>query len=209
MSGNWSYQVFVDTSFHPSQGNFGHAYVNIAGPNGQNYTVGYYPNVTVIDTNGLPGSSGGHVYEGSGEIRNDAQTGRDANGNITQHPYDFSTDRRVMSTDTALKMLSYIDQVNKNPGIYGVAGNNCVGFVNDLMTLNNDGLNITGTAPTLFKIALTAQQNLRDSEGSPQGDPFTGMPWPGGTAGVPTSGKSTKAPWRTDNINGLDLDPRH
>jgi Ca2+-binding RTX toxin-like protein len=164
---NWTYRVFVDTSFNPSQAELGHAYIQITSPFGDSTTVGYYPNTSLPGTVGMPGSSGGHVLSGPGIVRNDSLTGRNPDGSPTQHRYDFVTLPREISADTAQKMLNYISFVSTSPGEYGVFGNNCVQFVEDLMKIAGDRTSLDDTvAPMVLAGQLSffekAREFLRD-----------------------------------------------
>ncbi len=186
---NWTYTIFVDSTVDPSNANLGHAYIQITSPAGVSTTAGYYPNVTLPGTIGIPGSSGGHVLQGPGQVRNDALTGRTADGTPTQHPYDFATLPREVSPEVAQKMLNYIGQVTTSPGEYGVLGNNCVEFVEDLMIIAGDRSTLADVVPpfvlkgqlSLIDAMRDMLRNISPNATGAEGDPFTGMPW-GGTA---------------------------
>jgi hypothetical protein len=143
----WTYKVYVDSTVNPSNAELGHAYIKITSPYGDTTTVGFYPDVSQPGTTGLPGSSGGHALEGPGIVRDDSQTGTDANNNPTQHHYDFETESKVISEQTAQRMLDYVQHVGINPGVYGVLGNNCVQFVEDLMIIAGDRSGLMDTVP--------------------------------------------------------------
>jgi Haemolysin-type calcium binding protein related domain/RTX calcium-binding nonapeptide repeat (4 copies) len=162
MSG-WTYKVFIDSTVNPTNAEFGHAYIKITSPYGDSTTVGYYLDVSQSGTTGLPGSSGGHALEGPGMVRNDGQTGTTADGDPTQHPYDFETSPQDISEQTAQRMLDYIEHVSTHPGQYGVLGNNCVQFVEDLMIIAGDRSGLMDTVPPFaLKGQLWIEAKWRD-----------------------------------------------
>ncbi|MDD5366144.1 MAG: calcium-binding protein [Gallionellaceae bacterium] len=102
-------------------GPIGHAFVTLNDGNGNTITKGYYPD------NGLP--------VGPGVVQNDA----DYKHTGLEHPYDWSKTIYV-SKDQYDAMVKRINQIEGwTQDQYGLFGNNCAGFVKDV--LNSGGVN--------------------------------------------------------------------
>lgn len=104
-------------------GVIGHAFVTLQAPGQPPITVGYYPVV--------------HSPSAPGIVKNDGVSGE--NGGV--HPSDWSRSFTV-SAGQYEAMLSKVAFVSNHPGGYGVAGNQCTGFVRDV--LNAGGITPTG-----------------------------------------------------------------
>ena len=164
---DWNYIVYVSSNFSSAGADLGHAYIGITAPDGQTQYFGYYPKVqdltpaeqAIIKAGG---SVTRHTLEGPGEIRDDGVTGRDAAGNNTQHPYDFSTPPKNISSEVARSMLDFAGRVKSNPGNYGVVGNNCVEFVEDMMIIAGDRSSLEDVvAPYQLRNQLSLMEKIR------------------------------------------------
>jgi hypothetical protein len=140
----WTYTVFIDSTLAPLESDFGHAYISITSPDGVSRTVGYYP---VTEGPGIKGIPGFQILGGPGVVRDDSTSGLTDDDIPTQHSYDYETAPKQISEQTAQRMLDYVEHVTEHPGQYGVFGNNCVQFVEDLMIIAGDRSRLSDVVP--------------------------------------------------------------
>ncbi|MBK9956729.1 MAG: hypothetical protein IPP18_17080 [Rhodocyclaceae bacterium] len=90
----------------------GHAFIKFTDVNGNSETWGYY--------------SRDRVPQGIGELRPDST-----------HPYDWSSGPVEITQEQYQQMHDYAQWVYNHSGDYGLFGNNCVEFVEDMLRKTN------------------------------------------------------------------------
>jgi hypothetical protein len=126
-------------------GGIGHAFIRLEAPGQPPITVGYYP----VETSPA----------GPGMVVNDAISGpEDRITKLpTQHPGDPVKTFDISPSQYAA-MVNQVAWVANHPGTYGVANNQCTGFVVD--TLNAGGINVAaGAHPTSLNLVLPGLPN--------------------------------------------------
>lgn len=159
---SWTYQVIVDPSFH--NGDFGHAILLITSPSGEKVAAGYYP-TNSPDSTKLPDFTGiHHVVEGPGYLRSEEKE-------ITFPEYTFKSKSRVISEETASKLIDYVNNRNETPERYDVVDHNCVEFVEGAMEIAGNRLAIQKAyTPFLLKAQLETQEVVEDILGKVKSD---------------------------------------
>jgi len=150
----WTYQVIIDPSF--TNGNFGHAIIQIESPAGEKLAAGFYPKRSPDSTN-LPDFTGTHhAVESPGHVRYE-------NVEVTYSEYTFKSRPRSISEDTAQKMIGYITERVDNPGRYELWNHNCVEFVEGAMEIAGDGGMVENAlVPIMLKQKIEIQEATED-----------------------------------------------
>lgn len=150
----WSYEVVIDPSF--TNGNFGHAILQINSPTGYKVATGFYPRGGADSTN-LPDFTGAHhAVESRGHVR-------DENEEVNYPEYSFHSRPRNISEETARKMIDYIAERVENPQRYELWDHNCVEFVEGAMKIAGDESLVSNSkVPALLKQKIEIQEASED-----------------------------------------------
>lgn len=115
MADNNQYTITIKVE----SGVIGHAFLTLQGPGQSPITVGYYPVV--------------HSPSAPGIVIDDSLSAKDkSTGQLIEHPSDWSKTFTV-SPGQYGAMLDKVAFVANHPGEYGVLGNQCTGFVYDVL----------------------------------------------------------------------------
>lgn len=149
----WTYQVFIDPSFH--NGDFGHAILQIESPAGNKLAAGYYPGYSSDSINSPDFTGIHHVVEGPGHVAYENEEAKYAEYSATKP--------KIISEETAQKMKDCIADRVENPGRYDLLVHNCVEFVEGGMVLAGDRMSLQqALVPFMLKTQIDAQVAVED-----------------------------------------------